>query len=142
MRLSPAGGALSLIYLKSTFSLFGEGFNTSVSFFSDSVCYTGSTLMMALIKKCPKCHCVQHCKKLMCKKCKYAFRKSSKSSVVKGSKESIHELPIEEAEARRPYYRQSGTAVQSTSELLKAAGERQARDRQRKAEKRSLETEK
>ena len=61
---------------------------------------------------------------------------------MKGSKESIHKLPIEEAEARRAFYRQSVTAVQSTSELLKAAGERQARDRQRKAEKRSLETEK
>ena len=89
---------------------------------------------MAMTKVCPKCHCVQHCRRSLCKTCDYVFRRTTESTsrfscIKKLSKESeeAHELrkhkyrlrkaetkseTILEADACREYYRHFLDSVQ------------------------------
>ena len=108
---------------------------------------------MALTKVCPKCHCVQHCRRSLCKKCEYVFRRTrtaTKSKMPGGESEEARELhkckdrlrkaqkrkseTLLEAEARRAYYRQC-TAKTRVSETVEEATVRRASDRQCTARK-------
>ena len=98
---------------------------------------------MALIKTCPKCHCVQHCRRRTCKTCEYVFRKPTgkKSRVVKQSSElqedkseKVVNAAIQESQIRKAFYRGCPLIECVTVDELKMKG------RQRKAEKRSRET--
>ena len=96
---------------------------------------------MALIKTCPKCHCVQHCRRRTCKTCEYVFRKPTgkKSRVVKqGSElredksEKVINAAIQESQVRKAFYRGCPLECVTVDELS-------MKGRQRKAEKRSRE---
>ena len=117
--------------------------------------------LMALTKVCPKCHCVQHCRRSLCKKCDCMFRRTTKSTSCnkKPCKKSedaceLHKCndrlrkaqkrktkTILEAEARREYYRQC-TAKTRASETVEQTTEYRARNKECTAKKRAREPKK